>query len=130
MHLTGPASGPPTVSPAGIVRPLLGLGDALASATGRLGAQVRVDPVALAAQRAAFTGSGRSGSRSAGGYAQMVRARDGWMALNLPRPSDIEALPALVGRAVSAGDWNRIASRIAAMTAADTLCRNVTLIRA
>lgn len=127
MHLTGPASGPPAVSPAGIVRPLLGLGDALASATGRLGAQVRVDPVALAAQRAAFTGSGRSGSRSAGGYAQMVRARDGWMALNLPRPSDIEALPALVGRAVSAGDWNRIASRIAAMTAAEVVERGTLL---
>ena len=119
MHLTGPASGPPAVSPARIVRPLLGLGDALASATGRLGTEVRVDPVALAAQRAAFTGFGRGGSRSAGGYAQMVRALDGWVALNLPRPSDAEALPALVGVAVPAGDWTGIESRIASMTAAD-----------
>ena len=80
-----------------------------------------MDPVALAAQRAAFTGFGRSGSRSAGGYAQMVRARDGWVALNLPRPSDIEALPALVGAAVPAGDWTGIESRIASMTAADVV---------
>ncbi|MXW98524.1 MAG: CoA transferase [Acidimicrobiaceae bacterium] len=121
MHLTGPASGPPAVSPAGIVRPLLGLGDALASATGRLGTGVRVDPEALAAQRAAFTGFGRSGSRSPGGYAQMVRARDGWLALSLPRPSDIETLPALVGAAVPAGDWTGIESRIASMTAADVV---------
>jgi len=116
MHLTGPASGVPSVSPAGIVRPLLGLGDALASATGRLGAAVRVDALALAVQRAAFTGFGRNGSRSAGGYAQMVRARDGWVALNLPRPSDTEALPALVGAAVPAGDWIEIESRIGSMT--------------
>ena len=121
MHLTGPASGPPAVSPAGIVRPLLGLGDALALATGRLGTEVRVDPVALAAQRAAFTGFGRSGSRSAGGYAQMVRASDGWVVLNLPRPSDIEAVPALVGEAVAVDDWGEIQRRIAAMAAAEVV---------
>ena len=127
MHLTGPASGPPAVSPAGIVRPRLGLGEALASATGRLGREVRVDPVALAAQRAAFTRFGRGGSRSAGGFAQMVRALDGWVALNLPRPSDTETLPALVGWAVPAGDWNRIVSRIAAMNAAEVVERGTLL---
>ena len=116
MHLTGPASGVPSVSPAGIVRPLLGLGDALASVTGRLGAEVRVDALALAVQRAAFTGFGRNGSRSSGGFAQMVRARDGWVALNLPRLSDTETLPALVGAAVPACDWIEIESRIASMT--------------
>ena len=121
MHLTGPASGPPAVSPAGIVRPLLGLGGALAWATGRLGAEVRVDPVALAAHRSAFTGFGRSGSRSAGGFAQMVRARDGWVVLNLPRPSDIEAVPALVGEAVPVDDWGEIQRRIAAMTVAEVV---------
>lgn len=115
MHLTGPASGPPAVSPAGIVRPLLGLSDALASATGRLGTEVRVDPVALAAQRAAFTGFGRSGSRSAGGYAQMVRARDGWVALNLPRPADVAMLPALVGAAAERDDWAEIERRLVSM---------------
>ena len=121
MHLTGPAAGPPAVSPAGIVRPLLGLGDALASATGRLGTEVRVDPVALAAQRSAFAGFGRSGSRSVGGYAQMVRALDGWVALNLPRPSDSEALPALVGAAVAADDWGAIESRLGLMPAGEVV---------
>lgn len=121
MHLTGPASGPPAVSPAGIVRPLLSLGDALASATGRLGTQVRVDPVALAAQRAAFTGFGRSGSRSAGGFAHMVRASDGWVVLNIPRPSDIEMLPALVGAPMATRDWPVIEERLAAMTCTDVV---------
>ena len=74
-----------------------------------------MDPVALAAQRAAFTGFGRGGSRSAGGYAQMVRARDGWVALNLPRPADVAMLPALVGAAVEADDWAEIERRLASM---------------
>lgn len=123
MHLTGPASGPPAVTPAGIVRPLLGLGDALTSATGRLAAEVRVDPVGSVAHRAAFTGFGRSGSRSPGGFTQMVRARDGWVALNLPRPSDIEALPALVGAPVPAGDWREISAQVATMATAEVVDR-------
>ena len=116
MHLTGPATGPPSVLPAGIVRPLRGLAGALASATGRLGFEVRVDPLELIAQRAAFTGFGRNGSRSAGGFAQMVRVRDGWVALNLPRPSDVDALPALVGAPMATCDWPAIEECLAAMT--------------
>ena len=123
MHLTGPASGPPSVSPAGIVRPLHGLAGALASATGRLGSEVRVDPLALAGRRAAFTGFGRNGSRSPGGFAQMVRARDGWVTLNLPRPSDTETLPALAGAAAPAGAWSEIESRIAAMAVREVVER-------
>jgi len=119
MDLTGPAGGPPVVSPAGIVRPLAALGDALATATDGLDRAVRVDAVGLLGQRAAFAGFGRAGSRSVGGYAQMVRARDGWVALSLPRPSDTEALPALVGAAVPAGDWDEIGSRLGRMAAAD-----------
>ena len=121
MHLTGPASGPPVVSTAGIVRPLVALQDALSSATGRLGIEVRVDAVDLVAHRAAFAGFGRSGTRSVGGYAQMVRAGDGWVALNLPRPSDAEALPALVGAAVPAGDWDEIGSCLRRMGAAEVV---------
>lgn len=78
-----------------------------------------MDPVGLIVQRAAYTGFGRNGSRSVGGFAQMVRVSDGWVVLNLPRPSDTEALPALVGAAVPAGDWAGIESRIASMTEVD-----------
>lgn len=121
MHLTGPASGPPSVVPAGIVRPLAALGEALASATRRMGREVRVDAVKLTTQRAAFTGLGRNGSRSVGGYAQMVRASDGWVALNLPRPSDVTALPALVGAAVAGDDWSAIEERLGAMAVTEVV---------
>ena len=121
MHLTGLAGGPPAVSPAGVVRPLTALGEALASATSGLGHQVRTDAVGLLGQRAAFAGFGRSGSRSVGGYAQMVRSGDGWVTLSLPRPSDTEALPALVGAAVPAGHWEEIGSRLSLMASADVV---------
>ena len=123
MHLTGSACGPPSVSPAGMARPVIGLGDALASATRRLGSEVRVEPVVLTAHRAAFAGFDRSGSRSVGGYTQMLRARDGWVALSLPRPSDVEALPALVAAVVPTSDWNEIESRLATVTAAEVVDR-------
>ena len=80
-----------------------------------------MDAVALTAQRAAFTRFGRSGSTSTGGYAHMVRASDGWVALNLPRPADVAALPALVGAAAAAGDWRGIERRVATMTAAEVV---------
>ena len=76
-----------------------------------------MEAAGLLAHRAAFAGFGRSGSRSVGGFAQMVLVSDGWVVLNLPRPSDAEALPALVGAAVAAGDWSAIESRLGLMTA-------------
>ena len=121
MHLTGPDPGPPSVAPAGIVRPLSALGEALAEATRDLGQEVSVDGLALTAQRAAFTNFGRGGSRSVGGSCQMVRLSDGWVALNLPRSSDVEALPALVGAAVDCGDWSEIERRLAQMTVAEVI---------
>ncbi len=116
MHLTGPASGPPSVSPAAMVRPLAGLQSALASATGRMGSRLRVDAAGLLAHRAAFTGFSRGGPRSAGGFAQMMRAGDGWVVLNLPRRSDVEALPALVGAPVDGLDWPAIAECLLALS--------------
>ena len=127
MHLTGPEPGPPAVLPAGVVRPLTALGDALVLATGSLGRSVRVDPVGLLGQRAAFAGFGRSGARSVGGHAQMIRARDGWVALSLPRPSDVEALPALVGAAVAAGDWAAVERRLRDMAAAEVVAAGAML---
>jgi hypothetical protein len=45
--------------------------------------------------RAAFNQFAVPGLRSAGGGCQMLRARDGWVALNLSRPDDRALLPAL-----------------------------------
>ena len=115
------------MSRAGIVRPLTALESVLASATRDLGRQVRVDAVALTAQRAAFTGFARNGSRSVGGHAQMAATADGWVALSLPRPSDVAMLPALVGAAVEADDWSEIGRRLASM-ASERVVETATLL--
>ena len=82
-----------------------------------------MDSAGLTAHRAAFAGFDRSGSRSVGGYTQMLRASDGWVALSLPRPSDVEALPALLDAVVATSDWSEIESRLATMTAAEVVDR-------
>ena len=45
-------------------------------------------------QRAALLGLPAAGAISANGKCRMVRAQDGWLAVNLPRTTDIDLLPA------------------------------------
>lgn len=45
----------------------------------------------------AASGIDSSGMRSANGSCRLLRARDGWVAINLPRPGDLELLPAWLG---------------------------------
>ena len=47
----------------------------------------------------------RGGDVSVGGSARFARVADGWVVLNLPRPSDVAALPALVEASVEPDDW-------------------------
>src|ERR1700722_3039143 len=97
MALTGYADGGPTASPAAAFG-LLGLTvRQLAEATRATGLQVRADPGELLAGRAALAGFTRRGRVSAGGSARLLRAADGWCAVNLPRADDVAAVPAILG---------------------------------
>ena len=73
----------------------------------------------LLGERAALTRIGRATTTAAGGSARMVRAADGWVAINLARPDDLAALPALVGAAVDPADWVEMARRIARLDVAE-----------
>jgi hypothetical protein len=75
------------VLPAALVSRLDALGDALANLAG---GAVKVDVPALCAQR----GWQARGRLSAGGACHLVRAADGWLAVNLARPEDVDLLPA------------------------------------
>jgi hypothetical protein len=55
-----------------------------------------VDGSTLLSERAAYHGRTRAGRTSVNGQCQLLRARDGWVALNLARADDIELLPALL----------------------------------
>ncbi len=97
MALTGYPGGVPVVSPAAGFG-LLGLAARqLAEATRAVGLEVRADPAELLAGRAALAGFGRRGRVSAGGSARLLRAADGWCAVNLSRAGDVTAVPAVLG---------------------------------
>ena len=116
MVLSGPADGPPSAAPAALAGAAAAAAADLAAQTARWGRRVDVDGPALLGERAAITGMSRNGSISVGGSARFVRAADGWFALNLPRPEDVAALPALVSRDVAADDWPEIEAALSAMT--------------
>ncbi len=113
LSLTGLADGPPVV-PAGAVASRLDLAAAVLAtlAVGR-GYELTVDGAGLLSERAAITGFGRCGTTSVGGSCQMLRAGDGWLALNLSRPADLDLLPAWLEAPVDPAQWRRIASLIA-----------------
>jgi hypothetical protein len=59
----------------------------------RLGDAAGVDALACIGER----GLSPRGRLSANGATRLLRARDGWVAVSLARPSDVEALPAWLG---------------------------------
>ena len=121
MALTGPADAAPVASPA----PAFGLLGAvvaeLAAVTRAVGVEVRADPGELVAGRAALAGFRRRGRVSAGGSARLVRAADGWCAVNLSRSDDVAAVPAIVGllgRSRAVGDaWRALEAAAAGVPA-------------
>lgn len=83
MALTGRFGEPPLVAPAGIVDRIRGLA-----------APLGVDPLPLLADRAADAGFVRSGDRTCGGAGRLLRAADGWVAVNLARDDDLASVAA------------------------------------
>jgi crotonobetainyl-CoA:carnitine CoA-transferase CaiB-like acyl-CoA transferase len=90
MALTGWPEALPRVPCGALASCADGVGRALAA----LGARAPVDPAGLLAERAALLGLARHGRTSPGGACRLLRAADGWAALNLAREDDRRALPA------------------------------------
>jgi len=88
----------------------------VASTLGRLGR----DPLGageLLLERGLAVGA--ISGRSANGSCRLLRTADGWVAVNLPRPDDLELLPAWLGAAISPSSvltdelWDEIADALA-----------------
>ena len=76
------------------------------------GTTLALDAMALLGERAALTGHTRHGSVAVGGACEMLRAADGWIALNLARADDVALLPAwLDGDIDDPADSGRHAAR-------------------
>jgi CoA transferase family III len=79
------------------------------------GGPVRVCWEAALAGRAALLGLTRRGRTSANGTCRLLDASDGHVALSLPRPDDLDLIPALTSGAVPGDPWDAVA-RMASRT--------------
>jgi crotonobetainyl-CoA:carnitine CoA-transferase CaiB-like acyl-CoA transferase len=96
----------------------------VASGLGRLGR----DPLGaetLLLERGLAVGA--ANGRSANGSCRLLRTADGWVAVNLPRPDDLELLPAWLGSAASQSSvltderWDEIADALATRESASVV---------
>jgi crotonobetainyl-CoA:carnitine CoA-transferase CaiB-like acyl-CoA transferase len=133
MALTGRAEEPPRLAPGPLALcasaaldalRALAPGSPLASGEGSA-TGAPLDGAALLGERAAYLGLTRRGSVSPGGSCRLVRAADGWIAVNLPREDDLALLPAWLGDAPepASDPWRFVAARVAQGHAAPLVAR-------
>jgi hypothetical protein len=127
--LTGRPDGPPLAAPRALVEGAWDVASEIARLSAQLGTEVLVDPLAVMAERAGFTGQRRGGQVSCGGSTRLIRAADGWIAATMARPTDWELLPALFGShpIISEGDWPSLEAAVASIKG-DELRRQAALL--
>jgi crotonobetainyl-CoA:carnitine CoA-transferase CaiB-like acyl-CoA transferase len=111
MALSGEPDGPPQVCPV----PLAAYADGILEALRALQPQARfgdLEGAQLLGERAALAQLRRGGTVAAGGSCRLLRAGDGWLALNLARSSDWELLPAWLEQPRIEG-WDEVAALLA-----------------
>jgi crotonobetainyl-CoA:carnitine CoA-transferase CaiB-like acyl-CoA transferase len=111
--LSGDPDGPPWGPPGRLAERVAAVGAVVQLLAACRGTALELDALALLGERAAITGFGRRGRTSVGGSCEIVAASDGWVALNLARPSDVDLLPALVDGEADAGDWPAVSAALA-----------------
>jgi hypothetical protein len=110
MALTGLPGEAPRVPAGRVFTSVVDAVSRLAELTAHLGRRVDVDPATLLSGRAALLGLRRAGRTSANGTCRLLETRDGWVAVNLARASDVEAVPAIVSAAADGDPWDALAS--------------------
>ena len=127
MALTGRSDGPPLGPPAGLVGVLSQVAATIAQRLDTFGTRVRIDAMEQVVARAARGGLRRRGHVSCGGAARLIRTDDGWLAVSLPRPEDLEAVPAWLETKIASDEsvWDLVA-RVAMSSATSTLVERAT----
>jgi hypothetical protein len=110
--LTGRPDGPPLVPPDPVVERIQALGDPLS-----------IDVLPLLAERAEAGGLRRSGTTTCGGAGRLLRASDGWIAVNLPREDDLAGVPAWLEVDVHDDPWAAVAAAVPRRTCAELVDR-------
>jgi hypothetical protein len=91
------------------------------------GSLLTVGTAELLTGRAALLRLGRRGRTSANGSCRLLAASDGWVAVNLARPSDVDAVPALIERPVIGDTWAALTTAVARLPSA-TVVERATLL--
>jgi crotonobetainyl-CoA:carnitine CoA-transferase CaiB-like acyl-CoA transferase len=125
MALTGHADGPPLAPGFAVVAALEDVAAAYVRLAPAGTGAVHVGQ--LLSGRAALLGLGRRGQVSANGSCRLLATADGWAAVNLARPADVEAVPALVERTVDRDPW-AVLTRCAERTRGADLVERATLL--
>jgi crotonobetainyl-CoA:carnitine CoA-transferase CaiB-like acyl-CoA transferase len=124
MALTGRAGGAPLLPEAPLAPRLRAAQLVLGLLSSRLGRHVDVDVLGLLGERAALASLGRQGDTSTGGAARLLRAREGWVVVNLARLSDVDSIPAWLECGIPGTDpWETVAAAVADRDAADIVER-------
>jgi hypothetical protein len=119
MALTGRPGAPPLGPPRPLVPGLAAVADAIATDSG-----VRLDPLALLGERAALRGFRRAGDTSCGGHTRLLRTADGWLAVSLARPDDLDLVPAWLELAAPVADpWPALATELSTRDTAAVVAR-------
>lgn len=126
MALTGQPSEGPRLAPGPIASCAAGASAALSYLAGP-GILENLDGAALLGERAALSGLSRQGSVSPGESCRLLRAEDGWLALNLARPEDQALLPAWLERVEDREPWEFAARRIRNRRVAELVQRGRTM---
>ena len=93
MSLTGRADGPPRLAAGAVASAAIAAGALIESLSPAVAAR-SIDWAALLGERAALFGHTRDGLRTGGGSGRLLEARDGWLAIQLPRDEDWRSLAA------------------------------------
>lgn len=88
---------------------------------------LRADGPELLDMRAVLLGFDTAGAVSAGGTARLLRAADGWAAVQLSRPEDVDLVPALIEEDGDGEPWSRVRTWLARHPTAE-LIERVTLL--
>jgi len=111
MSLTGPEHGAPLVPAFDAMTGMHELMDELRCRAVAFGARLDIDDSVLGG-RAYLANLRRGGVQSCNRSCRLLEARDGWIALSLPRLSDIEILPAWLGIEVGADPWAAVSESV------------------
>jgi hypothetical protein len=115
MALCGWPEGPPLLPPLGLPAHLDEISAEIARLTEQRGRRVTLSWASLMAGRAALLSLGRGGQSSANGTCRLMPSADGWVALNLARPDDVDLVPALTGLDRT-DPWEAVAAAAASET--------------